>query len=143
MLQNQKTTSNKSPKGSQTFTHEIQICCNVCIYVATCEEELNWHMGDAHDLSCDSFFDKDFYCEICTKWFSEECELENHVQDHIKENVIEENVKFYCNFCEETFTNKKGLMKHKKRMHPEKVTLCWKFESGIFDYGEFSCWFSQ
>ena len=67
LLQNQKTTSNKGYKGSQTFTHEIQICCNVCIYVATCEEELNWHMGDAHDLSCDSFFDKDFYCEICSK----------------------------------------------------------------------------
>ena len=34
----------KSSKGSQTFSEEIQICCNICIYVATCEEELNWHM---------------------------------------------------------------------------------------------------
>ena len=59
LLRNQKSTSNKSPKGSQTFTHKIHICCNVCIYVATCEEQVNRHMGDAHDLSSDSFFDKD------------------------------------------------------------------------------------
>jgi hypothetical protein len=41
----------ENPKGAQTYTHEIQICCNVCIYVATSEEELNWHMGEADDLA--------------------------------------------------------------------------------------------
>ena len=32
-------------------------------------------------------------------------------------------------------------MKHKKRNHKEKVTLCWKFESGICDFDDSSCWF--
>jgi hypothetical protein len=67
MLHGQTSTLNKIPKGAQTYTYEIQICCNVCIYVATCEEELNWHMGYEHDLPSDSYFDKDFYCEICSK----------------------------------------------------------------------------
>jgi hypothetical protein len=30
---------------SQTFSNDIQISCNQCIYLATCEEELDWHMG--------------------------------------------------------------------------------------------------
>ena len=34
-------------------------------------------------------------------------------------------------------------MEHKKRLHEEKVTLCWKFEAGICDFGESSCWFSH
>ena len=139
ILQSQRSSSNKIPKGAQTYTPEIQICCNLCIYVATCEEELNWHMGEDHDLSSDSYFDKDFYCEICSKWFTEESDLEEHVQDHKKPTAIEEKVQFYCNFCEETFTNKRGLMAHKKRKHAEKVTLCWKSESGICDFGEFHC----
>ena len=143
LLRNQKLTKEKSHKGSQTFTQEIQICCNVCIYVATCEEELNWHMGDAHDLPCDSFFDKDFYCEICSKWFSEECQLEVHAQVHNKENVIKENATFYCNFCDDTFKSKNRLMEHKKRMHAEKVTSCWKFEAGTCDFSDFTCWFSH
>jgi hypothetical protein len=39
MLQN--STETMCSIGSQTYFKEIQICCNVCIYVATCEEELN------------------------------------------------------------------------------------------------------
>ena len=35
------------------------------------------------------------------------------------------------------------LMEHKKRMHEEKVTLCWNVDAGICDFGEFSCWFSH
>ena len=34
-------------------------------------------------------------------------------------------------------------MEHDKRLHEEKVTLCWKFEAGICDFGESSCWFSH
>ena len=38
-----------SSKGSQTSSSEIKISCNLCIYVATCEEELNWHIEQSHD----------------------------------------------------------------------------------------------
>ena len=34
-------------------------------------------------------------------------------------------------------------MKHKKRKHLEKVTGCWKFEAGICDFDDQSCWFSH
>jgi hypothetical protein len=55
LLKNQKSTSNKGMKGSQTFTPYFQICCNICIYVATCKKELNWHMGEDHVLFNDSY----------------------------------------------------------------------------------------
>ena len=53
-----------SSSECQIFFEDIRIPCNSCIYHATCEEELNWHMEEAHDLSSYSYFDKDFYCEI-------------------------------------------------------------------------------
>ena len=133
-------------KGSQTFSKEIQICCNVCIYVATCEEELNWHMGYEHDLSEDSYFDKDFYCEICSRWFDAESDMKKHMEEHQmaqQKAMTKDNDKLYCNFCECEFFTKRELMTHKKKVHTEKVAICWQFASGSCDFGEEYCWFSH
>ena len=73
-----------SSTESQTFSSEIKISCNLCIYVATCEEELNWHMEQSHDQSGESLFDKDFYCDICSKWFDTEPDMIKHRKPHQK-----------------------------------------------------------
>ena len=41
---------------------------------------------------------QDFYCKICSKWFIQESDLENHKQDHRKAKVIVENAKFIATF---------------------------------------------
>ena len=94
-------------------------------------------MGDVHDLSDDSYFDKDYFCEICSMWCTTEDELITHMQDHHREKT--DSVKsdsLACNFCEEKFVKHGDLMKHKKRMHEEKVALCWKFSAGICALGD-------
>ena len=142
MLKN--PTQKMSSTGSQTYAKEIKICCNVCIYVATCEEELNWHMGYEHDKTDDSYFDKDFYCDICSRWFEKEDEMKKHRIDHQKPPVVNtQSDTLNCNFCDETFQTKHLLMHHKKKAHGEKVTNCWKFVSGHCDYGDENCWFSH
>jgi hypothetical protein len=129
--------------GSQTFYDEIKISCNFCIYVATCKEELHWHMEQEHDdQSGESHFDKEFYCDICSRWFDTELEMVNHRKDHQKTLHVNSD-KLYCNFCEETFVKKKDLMKHKKNIHTDKVSICWKFATGTCDYGDQNCWFSH
>jgi hypothetical protein len=121
----QNPTPAMSSTGSQTYYKEIQICCNVCIYVAKCEEELNWHVGYEHDQTDDSYFDKDFYCDICSRWFEQEDEMKQHRSDHLKQlGVSIENETLSCNFCDETFQTKHRLMHHKKIAHSEKVTKC-------------------
>ena len=125
--------------GTQTFATEIKICCNICIYVATCEEELNWHMGESHDQPDDSYFDKDFYCDICSKWFDQESDMIDHRKQHHVMNADSD--RHSCNFCEETFSTIKHLMKHKKTMHVEKVSICWQFVSGTCIFGDQHCWF--
>ena len=125
--------------GTQTFSTEIRICCNICIYVATCEEELNWHMGESHDQPDDSYFDKDFYCDICSKWFDQESDMIDHRKQHHVVNTDSDRLN--CNFCEEKFSTKKHLMKHKKTMHMEKVSICWRFVSGTCIFGDQNCWF--
>ena len=133
-----------SSKGAQTVSNEMRISCNLCIYVATCEEELNWHMGEEHEQSDESYFDKDFYCDICSKWFDKESDMLDHKKDHVKKKPHSNHEDlFYCNFCEEKFHTKRELMKHKKNVHSEKVTICWRFATGTCDFGDQNCWFSH
>ena len=62
-------TSDKSPKAkadSETQTSldpgdpVLQIPCKICKHVATCEEEINWHLDDEHDVKTDMYFETDF-----------------------------------------------------------------------------------
>ena len=50
----------KASKEAQTFSDEILICCNECLFTATCEEELNYHMWTEHDDPEESKFIKRF-----------------------------------------------------------------------------------
>ena len=132
---------------SQTFSAEdIQVPCNTCIYVATCEEELKWHMEEEHGLSSDLL--SDFPCEICGKWCKSEYDLTTHMKQHDasfkspeSDRMRNEHMSTSCNFCDENFETKKSLMIHTKKEHKEKVDECWNYSAGTCVFGEEICWF--
>ena len=39
---------------TESSSKDIEIPCYICVYIATCEEELSWHTGEEHDLQSDS-----------------------------------------------------------------------------------------
>ena len=72
----------------------VQIPCRICLHVATCEEELNWHMDDEHNVQTDMYFETDFPCETCGKWCRSEADLNYHIRKHqCIQNVPSEVVK--------------------------------------------------
>ena len=147
-------TSPKSSMDLETQTSvdpgdsESQIPCRICIYVATCEEQLNWHMDDEHDIQTDLYYETDFPCDICGKFCRTEEDLTYHLKKHEFEShscepqpVRNENVILECNFCAKKFETKKELMVHKKKEHREKVKVCWNYSSGKCEFVENDCWF--
>ena len=132
---------------TQTFQNETKIQCNVCIYVATCEDELKWHMGEEHDVPTDMFFDSDFPCDICGKCCRSGSDLINHLKKHEEtfnpSYQKSEHGKFEpcCNFCENIFDTTNALMIHKKKYHSEKVKECWNLVQGECVFGDERCWF--
>ena len=124
---------------------EIQIPCRNCVYVATCAEELNWHMADEHDVNTDLFYETDFGCEICAKWCRTDADLSYHLKRHAyaseSRSLTHGNDIMPCNFCNEGFKTKKDLMGHKKKEHSEKVDICWNFATGKCEFGADLCWF--
>ena len=137
-----------SDSGTQTSldpgNSELQIPCNICIYVATCEEELNWHIEDEHDIKTDLHFETDFPCEICGKWCRTVEDLTYHLKRHEFDSLPLESQSLVeqiaCHNCDETFATKDGVMKHRKRSHLEKVKTCIFYSQGKCDHGD-ECWF--
>ena len=46
----------------------LLISCNFCIYVAICEEEVNWHMTEEHLTDDKLGFETDFPCDMFGRW---------------------------------------------------------------------------
>ena len=109
-LQDHKPDVPSKSSDSQTLTDDVQIPCNICIYVATCEEQLNWHMGEDHNLSTDSYFDTDYPCDICGKWCRSASDLICHQKKH---EVITVPRTFLCNICGDNFDTIRNMMIHK------------------------------
>jgi hypothetical protein len=137
-----------TPSACQTFFEEIRIPCNSCIYNATCEEELNWHMSEEHEVSTDLYLDQDFLCDICGKWCRSESDLEYHMKKHeasLKSADIpcskDGGTEYACEICTETLTTKRTFMQHKKVHHKDKVNVCWNFSSRKCELGDSLCWF--
>ena len=142
-----------SELGTQTSVDacnsELHIPCTICIYVASCEEELNWHVEDEHDIKTDMYsFETDFPCEICGKWCRTQADLTYHLHKHELDrlpsepkSLENESVKLSCNFCDLTFPTKKDLMIHKKEEHKENVSICWNYSAGYCELVDRDCWF--
>ena len=137
-LQTKKSESSLKSSDSQTSTDVVQIPCNICIFVATCEEQLNWHMGEDHDLPTDSYFETDYACDICGKWCRSASDLILHQKKH---EIITIDKVISCNICEEKFETIGKMMIHKKGQHTEKVSTCWKYADGKCELGDNLCWF--
>ena len=92
--------------------YEFQdIPCKDCIYVASCLEELNWHIENGHE-------DED----------GELTEFAPPSPDN-------------CKICGKRNSNKVDLRIHLKVTHPETVRPCRFFVLGKCDFPESICWF--
>ena len=77
----EKGNKESTCQESQTMSdqpEEVEIPCKQCIVIATCEEELNWHMNSEHSL--DSNCDAPFSCNICGR----NCQTKNELMAHRK-----------------------------------------------------------
>ena len=60
----------------------VEISCTECIFLASCEDELNWHMGEDHEKDWISYFESEYPCSVCDRWCRSEKELKRHIQVH-------------------------------------------------------------
>ena len=56
-----------------------------------------------HDQSDESYFDKELYWDICSKWFDKESDMTMHREEHQKPAIES----LYCNYCEEICITKR------------------------------------
>ena len=73
-LEQQKISKLSRDQESQTKAEGkyVEISCIECIFLASCEDELNWHMGQEHEYDYISSFDSDHPCSVCDRWCKSE-----------------------------------------------------------------------
>ena len=64
----EKVTSAEQECQTKPDSKYVEISCTECIFLASCEDELNYHMGEEHDKDFISYFESDFPCSVCDRW---------------------------------------------------------------------------
>jgi hypothetical protein len=168
----QKKSKVQESKETQTYCEDILICCNECLFTATCEEELNYHMWMEHDDPEESKFEKDFFCKICRKSCKTVGNLKAHMNknhtnkvqvcgyflkgkctftdddcwfDHKYDNLDTDvqNSEIECKFCVEKFKSMKYVMEHTKIEHPTTIAECKNHKIGCCRFENDTCWFKH
>ena len=118
----------KSPKLSKdqncqtkAGTEYVEISCTECIFLASSEDELNWHMGEDHDKDYISYFESDFPCSVCDRWCRSEKELNRHMKVYHAKRV--KYCCLECNSCDKDVGNKDELMHHKEEEPVEEMNI--------------------
>ena len=168
----EKGNKESTCQESQTLSdqpEEVEIPCKQCIVIATCEEELNWHMNSEHSL--DSNCDAPFSCNICGR----NCQTKNELMAHRKvkhpltikicryfirgecrfgddvcwyshqvsrtNDIPQTLTEFKCSFCGEVFKKKSDFMKHRKVNHSDTISECINDKNGYSRFYNEECWF--
>ena len=100
MLQMQLAPTISKDQECQTKAEYVEIPCTECIFLASSEDELNYHMGEDHNKDFISYFDTDFPCSVCDRWCKSEKELRRHMEIYHCKRSNE------CNFCGSNSENK-------------------------------------
>ena len=122
-LEKEKFPKISKDQESQTKndTDFVEISCTECIFLASCEDELNWHMGEDHGKDYISYFDSDYPCSVCDRWCKFEKDLNRHMKVYHAKRV--KFFSFECNMCDESLGNKDELMKHNEIEHTESMNI--------------------
>ena len=121
------------------YTKYIEINHNLEIKIAHLEkiEQTKLEAGDEDSEDLDLSFGPR-YCNICGHEAEDGYQLDGHLWS---EHEDEDDLKlFVCQYCDQSFSNLKNLMTHKKSNHLENISICSHFSNGACPYNE-TCWF--
>ena len=163
-----RDTETKEAQTEDDDEYGIEFPCKTCIYVATCEDELRFHIDNEHEMLDEP--EVSFTCNICyhktvTKgslmvhrkkahpkaiklcrfYRLGACHFKDEVcwfsHDGITNPSIPQTLKEYkCGFCNETYQNKAEFMHHRKTEHIKYVQACR--DSSWCKLGD-ACWYKH
>ena len=155
----------ESSVGTQTESDDgaIEIACKVCIFGASCVDELVWHIQTEHGIEPEHEYN--YSCNICRKPFNLKSDLMFHVKREHTESMplckyyqtnecrfSEEKCWYHhkkesnpmnqykCRICGNTFETKPSFMNHRKGEHHEEVKECVNHKNGMCRFNE-RCWY--
>ena len=166
-----KTDVSKVQIHTQTYpNNDVDYNCGVCVFQSSAEDPLWSHMDSEHDIRKDKE-NATNSCETCQQNFTKESDLKHHIKmnhiemvtpckyflegrcifsdevcwnSHASEIIqnIEPSNEYKCKHCDEVFSMKSNLMKHRKLNHPQNVALCRENNNNKCKYNN-ECWYQH
>ena len=81
--------------------------------------------------------------KVCRYFLLSQCKFDENVCWYSHEDKPKSQSENACNECDENFTKKNDLMKHKKMTHKKNVQRCRKYLQGNCSFEEAACWYSH
>ena len=158
-------------KECQTEPDHDELPCGVCIFEASCEEELRSHMNTDHNIG-EPDYETNFRCLVCGKRFVSKSEfMEHRKKQHphtIKlcryflqgscafeaetcwyshkinnENRMKPLTHYTCSLCKKDFKSKPEFMTHRKQNHNDIVKRCQNERTDTCTFGHEMCWYNH
>ena len=104
-LETKKVHTNDQVCQTKPDSKYVEISCTECIFLASSEDELNYHMGEEHDKDFISYFETDFPCSVCDRWCRSEKELNRHMKIYHCKRV--KFCSYDCKSCDENVVDGK------------------------------------
>ena len=158
-------------KECQTEPDYDELACGVCIFGASCEDELRYHMISDHNIG-EPDYETNFLCNVCGKRFVAKIEfMEHRKKQHphtIKlcryflqgscafeaetcwyshkinnENRMKPLTHYTCSLCKKDFKSKPEFMTHRKQNHNDIVKRCQNERTDTCTFGHKMCWYNH
>ena len=175
-LENEKLPKKNKSIDSQTvsdFDFGIEFPCKECIFQASCEDELRWHLSSEHEHENGSDYENLFSCNVCDHKSASKGDLMTHrKQSHpqtikmcryfiqgncafdaqvcwyshdqsIKYTTAQTLKEFKCSFCGKAFQSKSAFMKHRKDEHQKTISECRNDKNGWCRFSAEKCWYKH
>ena len=102
-----RNATNEQECQTKPDSKYVEISCTDCIFIASCEDELNYHMGEEHNKDFISYFETDFPCSVCDRWCKSEKDLNHHMKIYHGKRVKFCSIK--CTACDKKIVNNENV----------------------------------
>jgi rubredoxin len=113
------------------------IICYLCGWKLKSKRYLMLHRKERHKQNVRMCL---YFAQGICEFSDEDCWYQHETKESPLDQALKE---FKCSLCGHTFNIKSDFMKHRKREHPQNISICKTYNNGSCKFGNEKCWYKH
>ena len=123
--------------GPNDENAQESINCYLCGWKLKSKRDLMLHRKERHKQNVRMCL---YFAQGCCEFSDEDCWYQHKTKNSLLTQTLKE---FKCSLCGQSFTLKSDFMNHRKREHPQKISICKTYINGSCKFGNEKCWYTH